>query len=267
MTPSQILDAKRRLESSLAEDLERYRRTLVRAFVRQYAAGDGILNANDDNESLSKTLLTHYRRVGDEFDDEIADQLPADVAITSDERSELAALLAAWYVIRADDQSKIISDTTNTNITQSLVVAMESAPTLDNRTVAVTAGANLNRLIASRIGGIAATETQASAEFGREQEAQVLTNGLGPSKQWFTMGDDRVRFDHVGADGQIVPANETFLVGGERLNHPGDMSNGATIGNVAGCRCTVAYDVNGIIDNRRELLVIRIERQLDGTLP
>lgn len=55
-------------------------------------------------------------------------------------------------------------------------------------------------------------------------------------KQWMSTLDNRVRPDHALADGQTVPLDEPFDVGGEQLDYPGDPSGSA--GNVINCRCT-----------------------------
>ena len=56
-------------------------------------------------------------------------------------------------------------------------------------------------------------------------------------KTWVTMGDRRVRSWHEAANFQTVPVNEPFIVDGERLMHPGDTSLGASVRNIARCRC------------------------------
>ena len=66
----------------------------------------------------------------------------------------------------------------------------------------------------------------------------------GARKQWVTMGDNLVRtspFNHVEANGQVVNINEPYMVSGELLNYPGDVSLGASPGNVVNCRCISIY--------------------------
>jgi len=83
--------------------------------------------------------------------------------------------------------------------------------------------------------------SQVAAErFQSEQQ-------VGMVKEWITAQDGRVRgtdpddeFDHVSADGQIVPLKKPFRVSGELLMHPGDVSRGASAGNVIQCRGTQA---------------------------
>lgn len=58
-------------------------------------------------------------------------------------------------------------------------------------------------------------------------------------KRWVATADDRTRDEHAAADGQEVPNDEPFEVGGELMMYPGDISLGASAWNVISCRCTV----------------------------
>jgi len=59
-------------------------------------------------------------------------------------------------------------------------------------------------------------------------------NGV-EGKEWLSAKDAFTRPDHAEADGQVVGINNTFLVGGEQLDKPGDPAGSA--GNVINCRC------------------------------
>ncbi len=54
---------------------------------------------------------------------------------------------------------------------------------------------------------------------------------------WESMKDERVRGPHAIADGQTVPINEPFTVGGYKLMYPCDDSLGAPPSETIGCRC------------------------------
>lgn len=66
--------------------------------------------------------------------------------------------------------------------------------------------------------------------------AALSAEGI-PFKQWVTRRDDRVRHEHSAADGQRVPVNEPFDVGGYPMMHPGDRSAPARL--VINCRCVM----------------------------
>lgn len=56
-------------------------------------------------------------------------------------------------------------------------------------------------------------------------------------KTWVAIGDNRTRPAHAEADGQTVPLDQPFIVGGEKLMYPGDINGSAS--NVINCRCTI----------------------------
>lgn len=69
------------------------------------------------------------------------------------------------------------------------------------------------------------------------------SSGLVLYKKWIARsGDSRTRDAHAGmVDSKPIPIDSLFDVGGEKMNCPGDSSNGAKIHNIANCRCTVAF--------------------------
>lgn len=58
-----------------------------------------------------------------------------------------------------------------------------------------------------------------------------------PMKRWVTRHDDHVRFTHRKADGQTVPVNQPFRVGGTSLMYPG--AKDAEYGEIVNCRCVL----------------------------
>jgi SPP1 gp7 family putative phage head morphogenesis protein len=79
---------------------------------------------------------------------------------------------------------------------------------------------------------IASTET--SAVYGVARQEAMTQAGI-EYKQWLTSGLPNVRPAHAAAEGETVKVDEPFLVGGERLMHPGDPRGSA--GNVINCHC------------------------------
>lgn len=61
-------------------------------------------------------------------------------------------------------------------------------------------------------------------------------NGI-EEKEWLSARDSATRAAHLEADGQTVGINNTFDVGGEALDRPGDPAGSA--GNIINCRCVV----------------------------
>lgn len=80
----------------------------------------------------------------------------------------------------------------------------------------------------TEMGRMLSMSTQNSMEQAAEQDELIF-------KQWITSGDDRVRDEHAAADGQIVPVDQPFIVGGEDLMMPNDP--GGSPENTINCRC------------------------------
>ncbi len=83
---------------------------------------------------------------------------------------------------------------------------------------------------------LARTDLNSLSNGGSVMAAEMVGAGY---KQWLTAEDDRVRETHAEADGQIVPIDQPFDVGGEELDYPGDPSGSDE--EVCNCRCTVIY--------------------------
>lgn len=98
-----------------------------------------------------------------------------------------------------------------------------------------------------RANNIAATTTQNAAEGAKQVELEALVkarstiNGIPirdtTEKEWNTVLDSHARIAHVVADGQRVAFDEAFIVDGELLMFPGDISHGASAKNTNHCRC------------------------------
>lgn len=84
---------------------------------------------------------------------------------------------------------------------------------------------------------IARTESTAAANYGASignESADYETN-----KQWLSILDSNTRPDHITADGQTVPNDENFIVGGYECRFPGDLTLPAK--ECINCRCSVMY--------------------------
>ncbi|QDH93071.1 MuF-like minor capsid protein [Microbacterium phage Margaery] len=83
---------------------------------------------------------------------------------------------------------------------------------------------------------------------GMLSTAEMARRGL-PFKMWVTRRDERVRHAHVAADGQTVPTDAPFNVGGYPMMHPGDRSAPAAL--TINCRCITVgtdHEVRGSTD-------------------
>lgn len=96
----------------------------------------------------------------------------------------------------------------------------------------------LDQAIRNRSTVIARTETINASNKGSMMGAEAT--GLDLWKVWIATADPRTREDHTEADGQQVDQGQTFRVGWEDLEYPGDPAGSA--GNVIQCRCAVAFE-------------------------
>lgn len=60
-------------------------------------------------------------------------------------------------------------------------------------------------------------------------------------KQWKTMKDFRVRKTHREVDDVVIPISEPFVIGDSLMLFPRDTSLGASMEQIAGCRCIASY--------------------------
>lgn len=95
-----------------------------------------------------------------------------------------------------------------------------------------------NRYSLNQATRLVRTEATAAANFGTLQSAETLFPKSQMKKEWIASFDDRTRDAHVEADGTIVNYNDSFLVGGDFMQFPGDPAGSAA--NVVNCRCSIA---------------------------
>lgn len=80
-------------------------------------------------------------------------------------------------------------------------------------------------------------------------------------KTWKTFGDSKVRPSHKAANGQRVPLDMPFTVGGYEMMFPNDSSLGAPAGEVVNCRCVLEFDDGRVLTNRNERGIMRLDER------
>lgn len=157
---------------------------------------------------------------------------------------------------RSDTQASIILHTTERVLSRSIERvnsrSIENGETLSNDEFAALAAKDFNASNFNRVETIAVTETQMMSEGTKETQAVIVGGALLASgifaaskstKTWNSILDEKTRKSHVTADLQTVKTSEVFIVQAQRLNFPGDTSMGATMDNIAGCRCVGTYSI------------------------
>ncbi len=109
---------------------------------------------------------------------------------------------------------------------------------------------NMNRASALRTARTAVTSAQNGGRQATMERAVEM--GIPIQKKWKCVHDIRTRHEHGAADGQTVPVNEPFIVGGEKLMHPGDPSGSGW--NIYNCRCVEgSVEKEGIVAEKRQM--------------
>ena len=111
---------------------------------------------------------------------------------------------------------------------------------------------NMNRASALRTARTAITSAQNGGRQATMERAVEM--GIPIQKKWKCTHDSHTRHEHGQADGQTVPVDEPFIVGGEKLMHPGDTSGSGW--NIYNCRCVEgSVEKEGIIAEKRQMRV------------
>lgn len=110
----------------------------------------------------------------------------------------------------------------------------ESIPQMAKRLKNVSEGYLSNTV---RIARTETTRVENSARMDVGEHGKQL--GFNMWRRWRATPDERTRQAHADADGQEVPQDEPFVVGGEEMMFPGDISLGASAGNTINCRCVI----------------------------
>lgn len=83
-------------------------------------------------------------------------------------------------------------------------------------------------------------ENESSFIYGTDEFFDAVAEGY-THKTWLTMGDNKVRDSHSEVDGETLPIEEPFLVGGSVMMCPQDDSMGAGAEELVNCRCICEY--------------------------
>lgn len=181
------------------------------------------LEAPEDRQRVRRLMRAIVQDRGEQAIAELAQELAFDMSAKA--VAEFIAEKSAKYITN-------VNGTTRTALRGALeegVAANETLGELIGRVDDVFKGRRGNAET------IARTETAPAYNFATR--AAWAQSGVVTAKQWLTAHDDAVRPEHAAVDGQEVPLDGAFVVGGDSLDYPGDPSGDA--GNVINCRCTM----------------------------
>lgn len=88
--------------------------------------------------------------------------------------------------------------------------------------------------------GMLISANEANALGNYNQQAQAIKAGM-KYKTWLTEKDNKVRHTHREVDNVTIGIFESFQVGDSLMMFPKDTSLGASMKEIAGCRCVAKY--------------------------
>lgn len=255
------------LEKEFTPSLQRYFDDVRRAAIRNFRDNAGPPNLTILGDKTEKLLKRHYRRVVKTFRNEMRLYI-SDGNFNSDDLSEkeeaaINQIMAIFIANQSQVRAGQINRTNIKDINDSFAEAQEEL-IRDERSVTpaavlIIANRKMKDKFKGREGTIALTETQYVAEKTKRVESAVVSrdgdidvisivggtiqSSPKSKKEWASRLDERTRDAHAQAEGQTVPANDPFIVNGERLMEPGDTSLGASPSNIINCHCSALYYV------------------------
>ena len=233
---------RRNWETKLANQIKIEVNRTAKIIANDYAISGRQSMGNGQREHFNRVkyiLYTHWRAVAYEFRKRILALLRL---VQEEERKEYEddfdREFENFLFTSGAEKVSNISTTTIANIQSAINSAQVDG--LDvyqtaKRITELTAIGSITRAIL-----IARTETHQAANFANFISLDVV-NIPNTTKEWVSVNDDRTRDDHSIANGQIVPKNGMFVVGGAPLRYPGDHIGPPA--QVINCRCTFVVNV------------------------
>lgn len=238
-------DKKIEFENNFRDNIESFfTEQLIPEVVDNYKGVGIVIGIEENTDNFTEVLIDNYRKIGGYFKNNLRRQINSSKNFETKQNANdiIDERLETFYELHAGRQVKEMNNTTmdefDRNITQIRQELTEQGIEPTDVAIAERLEEVSQERARTRSQIIAQTETQIVSEQVKLTEAEVLEEENEVErvrKQWITMDDPAVRPAHSAANGQAVYVEEDFLVGGERLNMPGDPIGSP--GNVINCRC------------------------------
>lgn len=250
------LASKLKLESLFKPSLNSFFSQIGKDIAIVWAATQNIPSLHSFQTELVSILRSYYRKIAKEFNSKLSDRIimPELTALIQND-NKIPHNIVTYINNHSVDQAHIILDTTRKDLQEIAAKEIMKVAVNGQLTTDYTLGKSIQKAFEqsaeSRTEIIAITETQIAAESIKFIEAQgidALANGLEDkpeiTKTWSTILDNKTRHAHAAADMQVKPLNAPYIVKGQLLMFPGDVSLGATLDNIMGCRCDSVITVS-----------------------
>lgn len=201
---------------SLAEDLERDMLYFFYLMIAQYQYETELDVNREMNSRLRDTIGRHM---------EISDRLDGHITEIVDDIERVTAEHLAVLVVLTDEVNRDIA-----------YESEEQSREAEDREKKLEAEEYW--LSDDRARFIAEEESNTAYNDSDFEEASENYS----TKTWHTMLDAFVRKDHRKMEGVTIPIDELFMVGDSFLLYPRDTSHGASLRQIAGCRCWLTYE-------------------------
>ena len=142
-----------------------------------------------------------------------------------------------WSSLYTAKRISQINDTTSERIRTIIQMGMQGG--LSSEVIATKIRSIGKIASISRAATIARTEIHSATNFA--VDTTIQNTRIPFTKEWVSFLDSRVRKTHAFANGQIRSQGESFLVGNEYLDFPGDPKGSAE--NIVNCRCVLVYNL------------------------
>lgn len=250
------LARKLKLEKQFKPKLIRFFNQIGRDINTVWVATGNIPTLAPFEPELITILREHYRKVAKAFNREVVNETKLfNLQLELKQEQQLIDNEIIDYITNHSiAQSAIILNTTRKEMQEILSKVLINSAIAETPLSQLQIGNELKRQFVNRTGGrvdtIAITETNATAERVKLIERNALAQTVRQTGQvltdtWNTTLDEKTRPAHVAADRQEVTHGRPFIVGGEQMMFPGDMSLGASLSNTINCRCSAVSSLEG----------------------
>jgi hypothetical protein len=229
-----------RLEARFTRSIGTVLSASMKAAVEQYERDGSDVSVESTilgfNDRLGRVIQNDWKAAMQTFGQRILEARVKHRPIEKKDEEDIFDQAIANY-LRQYQATKItqISQTTARQVKQLIEIGV--ADGLSSTQIAKEISQKIPGISRIRAKVIARTETHTAANIGAYAAAEAT--GLNLIKEWASAVDERTREDHLEANGQQVGLNESFIVGGEELNMPGDPSGSAE--NIINCRCVALF--------------------------
>jgi len=238
-----------RIRTNLERQYFRRLDTLIRKWVgvraglyREYGIYEPDVATRALLEELEPITLQHYRRVFRTIirsNNEVYDRAVKDDDILILGRLHDFEGMVTTYFMSRRLLLTGLSDRMSTRISNIIRKGRADEMTLPQ--ISKKISDDLRPVSKSRAALIARTETHNAASFANHRYHTQVKDDLGITmvKRWTAVNDGRTRSAHSLANGQTVPMDSKFNVGGSLMDYAGDPAGGAS--NTVNCRCVIIY--------------------------